>query len=61
MIRVIAIRSTDAAKMPVHCERAGFETVISVPLRLHEQPAEGRVARRQRRNREALIAAALGL
>ncbi|HSQ71039.1 MAG TPA: type IV pili methyl-accepting chemotaxis transducer N-terminal domain-containing protein, partial [Rubrivivax sp.] len=37
MTRVIAIRSTDAAKMPGHCERAGFETVISVPVRLHER------------------------
>jgi two-component system nitrate/nitrite sensor histidine kinase NarX len=35
--RVIAIRSTDAARMPGHCERAGFETVISVPVRLHER------------------------
>ena len=37
MTRDIAIRSTDTAKMPGHCERAGFETVISVPVRLHER------------------------
>ncbi|MDO8420230.1 MAG: type IV pili methyl-accepting chemotaxis transducer N-terminal domain-containing protein [Rubrivivax sp.] len=41
--RVIAIRPADgtegvgAAQMPGHCERAGFETVISVPVRLHER------------------------
>jgi len=35
--RVIAIRSTDAERMPGQCERAGFETVISVPVRLHER------------------------
>jgi len=35
--RVIAIRSTGAERMPGHCERAGFETVISVPVRLHER------------------------
>ena len=34
--RVIAIRAT-ARRMPGHCERAGFETVISVPVRLHER------------------------
>jgi len=37
LTRVIAIRSTPAAQMPGHCERAGFETVISVPVRLHER------------------------
>lgn len=35
--RVIAIRSTDGMQMPGHCERAGYETVISVPVRLHER------------------------
>jgi two-component system nitrate/nitrite sensor histidine kinase NarX len=35
--RVIAIRSSAAAQMPGQCERAGFETVISVPVRLHER------------------------
>jgi two-component system nitrate/nitrite sensor histidine kinase NarX len=37
MTRVIPIRSTDASKKPGYCERAGFETVISVPVRLHER------------------------
>ncbi len=35
--RVIAIRTADTTKKPAHCERAGFETVISVPVRLHER------------------------
>ena len=36
--RVIAIRSADAERRSRgHCERAGFETVISVPVRLHER------------------------
>ncbi len=41
--RVFAIRSADidakagAVQMPGHCERAGYETVISVPVRLHER------------------------
>ena len=35
--RVIAIRSADPAKKPDQYERAGFETVIAVPVRLHER------------------------
>ncbi|MDP1648950.1 MAG: type IV pili methyl-accepting chemotaxis transducer N-terminal domain-containing protein [Rubrivivax sp.] len=35
--RVIAIRTADGMQMPGHCERAGYETVISVPVRLHER------------------------
>jgi two-component system nitrate/nitrite sensor histidine kinase NarX len=35
--RVIPIRPTAHTGMPGHCERAGFETVISVPVRLHER------------------------
>lgn len=35
--RVIPIRAADEFAMPGHCERAGYETVISVPVRLHER------------------------
>ena len=35
--RVIPIHSADAQSMPGHCERAGYSTVISVPVRLHER------------------------
>ncbi len=35
--RVIPIRTTGDARMRGHCEQAGFETVISVPVRLHER------------------------
>ena len=35
--RVIPIRQNPGAEMPGNCERAGFETVISVPVRLHER------------------------
>lgn len=35
--RVIPIRATPGAGLPGHCERAGFETVVSVPVRLHER------------------------
>ena len=36
-IRVIPIRASPAANMPGQCERAGYTTVISVPVRLHER------------------------
>jgi two-component system, NarL family, nitrate/nitrite sensor histidine kinase NarX len=36
-IRVIPIRPSPEAQMPGHCERAGYATVISVPVRLHER------------------------
>ena len=36
-IRVIPIRPLDGASMPGHCERAGYATVVSVPVRLHER------------------------
>jgi len=36
-IRVIPIRATPGVSMPGHCERAGYATVISVPVRLHER------------------------
>ncbi len=35
--RVIADPLHRRRRMPGHCERAGFETVISVPVRLHER------------------------
>jgi two-component system nitrate/nitrite sensor histidine kinase NarX len=35
--RVIPIRAQPGSEMPGHCERAGFESVISVPVRLHER------------------------
>jgi len=35
--RVIPIRSLPGVGMPGHCERAGFESVVSVPVRLHER------------------------
>ena len=35
--RVIPIRPTRETGMPGHCERAGFDTVVSVPVRLHER------------------------
>ncbi len=35
--RVIPIVATNAAMSLGHCARAGFETVISVPVRLHER------------------------
>ncbi len=35
-LRVIAIRSMQPARMR-HCELAGFETVVSIPIRLHER------------------------
>ena len=37
MTRVIPIRASGGARMRGHCERDGFETVISVPVRLHER------------------------
>ena len=36
-IRVIPIRPTPGVSMPGHCERAGYATVVSVPVRLHER------------------------
>jgi two-component system nitrate/nitrite sensor histidine kinase NarX len=35
--RVIPIRPVPGTDMPGHCERAGFESVASVPVRLHER------------------------
>ncbi|MBL8349815.1 MAG: type IV pili methyl-accepting chemotaxis transducer N-terminal domain-containing protein [Burkholderiaceae bacterium] len=35
--RVIPIRPTKGDAMPGQCERAGFDTVVSVPVRLHER------------------------
>ncbi len=35
-LRVIPIISMSAAALP-HCERAGFETVVNIPVRLHER------------------------
>jgi two-component system nitrate/nitrite sensor histidine kinase NarX len=35
--RVIPIRASGDARMRGRCEQAGFETVISVPVRLHER------------------------
>ncbi len=35
-LRVIAIRSMQPARMQ-HCALAGFETVVSIPIRLHER------------------------
>jgi two-component system, NarL family, nitrate/nitrite sensor histidine kinase NarX len=34
--RVIAIHAVDSPALP-HCARAGFETVVSVPVRLHDR------------------------
>ena len=34
--RVIPIRTKEVARMG-HCQRAGFETVVSVPIRLHDR------------------------
>ncbi len=34
--RVVPIRTMDVARMG-HCQRAGFETVVSVPVRLHDR------------------------
>ena len=36
-IRVIPIRATPGVSMPGQCERAGYATVVSVPVRLHER------------------------
>jgi two-component system, NarL family, nitrate/nitrite sensor histidine kinase NarX len=36
-IRVIPIRPSAGASMSGHCERAGYATVVSVPVRLHER------------------------
>jgi len=36
-LRVIPIRDL-AAGMPQHCTRAGFETVVTIPVRLHDKP-----------------------
>ena len=35
-LRVIPIREAKPARMP-HCARAGFETIVSIPIRLHER------------------------
>ncbi len=35
-VRVIPIREANPARLP-HCRRAGFETIVSVPIRLHER------------------------
>ncbi len=35
--RVITIHASAGMQMPGQCERAGYETVISVPVRLHER------------------------
>nr|MBP6854096.1 type IV pili methyl-accepting chemotaxis transducer N-terminal domain-containing protein [Rhodoferax sp.] len=35
-LRVIPIRDAHPARMP-HCARAGFETIVSIPIRLHER------------------------
>jgi two-component system nitrate/nitrite sensor histidine kinase NarX len=35
-LRVIPIRDANPARMP-HCARAGFETIVSIPIRLHER------------------------
>ncbi len=35
-LRVIPIISRDTPHLP-HCERAGFETVVNIPVRLHER------------------------
>ncbi|HRD97068.1 MAG TPA: type IV pili methyl-accepting chemotaxis transducer N-terminal domain-containing protein [Rubrivivax sp.] len=37
MTRVIPIRAATDARMRGRCEQAGFDTVISVPVRLHER------------------------
>ena len=37
MTRVIPIRSAGSASRLGHCAREGFETVVSVPVRLHER------------------------
>ena len=33
-LRVIPIREAHPARMP-HCARAGFETIVSIPIRVH--------------------------
>jgi two-component system nitrate/nitrite sensor histidine kinase NarX len=35
-LRVIPIREAKPARMP-HCARAGFETIVSIPIRLHDR------------------------
>ncbi|MBL8335777.1 MAG: type IV pili methyl-accepting chemotaxis transducer N-terminal domain-containing protein [Rhodoferax sp.] len=35
-LRVIPIREAHPARMP-HCARAGFETIVSIPIRVHER------------------------
>ena len=35
-LRVIPIREANPARLP-HCARAGFETIVSIPIRLHER------------------------
>jgi len=35
-LRVIPIRDAHPARMP-HCARAGFETIVSIPIRLHDR------------------------
>lgn len=35
-LRVIPIREANPARMP-HCARAGFETIVSIPVRLHDR------------------------
>jgi len=35
-IKVIPIRNTNPANLP-HCAKAGFETIVSIPVRLHER------------------------
>ena len=35
-VRVIPIGEANPARLP-HCRRAGFETIVSVPIRLHER------------------------
>ena len=35
-LRVIPIRDANPARMP-HCARAGFETIVSIPIRLHDR------------------------
>ncbi len=36
-LRVIPIQSMDAASLQ-HCAKAGFETVVNIPVRLHDRP-----------------------
>ncbi len=35
-LRVIPIRDANPARMP-HCAQAGFETIVSIPIRLHDR------------------------